>query len=261
MSEELLRENENGVLTLTLNRPQRRNALSPFLYQELRKALEDASVSASVGVVIITGAGNSFCSGGDVARMAGGVTEQRSIGERIGPLRGRMRISELLHEMDKPTIAMIRGAAVGAGLSIALACDMRFGDATAKLSTGFINVGLPGDFGGHYFLQRIVGVAKARELYLTSPMLNAEQAVRIGLLNDVLPEEELTVYVKSIAAALADGPRTAISYMKKNLNLAEHASLQDTLDAEAMRHVRCVDTEDHRKLVKAMAEKRASLPR
>jgi 2-(1,2-epoxy-1,2-dihydrophenyl)acetyl-CoA isomerase len=256
MEEELLRTNHNGVLTLTMNRPARRNALSLTLYQKLREALEQASTDSSVGAVVLTGAGNAFSAGGDVARMAARQAQPLSVEERVATLRRRMGISELLHEMDKPTIAMIRGAAVGAGFSIALACDLRFADSSAKLSTGFIKVALSGDFGGHYFLQKIVGTAKARELYLRSPILNAEEALKLGLVNEVVPDAQLPEHVRSIAQALADGPRTAISCMKKNLNFAEYASLGDMLDAEAMRHVRCVDTADHREAAKAFVEKR-----
>lgn len=255
--EVLLKSNDGGVLVLTLNRPERRNAMSPELYEQLRAALEEAAVDAGVGAVVLTGAGGAFSAGGDVARMAGATAESLSFEQRVARLRRRAGISELLHRMDKPTIAMIRGPAVGAGLSMALACDLRFGDTTARLKTGFLQVAVPGDFGGHYFLPRIVGMAKARELYLGSPMLEAAEAHSLGLLNRLLEPDALEDTVMTLARQWADGPRTAIAHMKRNLNKALHAPLGEMLDAECWRHVRCTETADHREATAAYVEKRA----
>lgn len=256
MSEELLSHLQDGVLTLTLNRPERRNALTPALYERLLAALSEAARDPNVGAVVLTGTGAAFCSGGDVSRMAGGPAMALTMEQRIADLRGRCAISELLHGMPKPTIAMMRGGAAGAGLSLALACDMRIADASVKLSTSFVAVGLSGDFGGHYFLPRIVGPAKARELYLTSAKVNAVEALRIGLVNQVLAPEQLEEEVARIAAEMAAGPRAAIGYIKKNLNQSLHMTLPDVLDMEAIRHARCIDTDDHREAVAAFVEKR-----
>ena len=260
--QELIVETDSeGVLWLTLNRPERRNALSPTLYEALYEALIIAEQDDGIGAVVLTGAGASFCAGGDVARMnqqAGQhAVAAATVPERIAALRRRTRIVECLHNMPKPTIAMVRGAAVGAGLSLALACDMRYGDASAKFRTGFINVGLPGDFGAHYFLPRVVGPAKARELYLRSPMVSADQAAEIGLLNHVFDAEQLATEVAQIARTMAQGPRPAMGYMKSNLNDGLALSLSDLLNQECARHIECVDSSDHKEAARAFVEKRA----
>jgi 2-(1,2-epoxy-1,2-dihydrophenyl)acetyl-CoA isomerase len=253
----LRQEREGAVLVLTLNRPERRNALTPALYDALLEALHDAAGDAAVGAVVLTGAGTAFCAGGDVGRMAGtAAAPALSFEDRLNGLRRRAGICETLHTMQKPTIAMMRGPAVGAGLSLALACDLRYADATARLRTGFIDVGLSGDFGGHYFLPRLVGMAKARELYLTSPMLDAGTALSLGLLNAVLAPDALQAGVMDVAGRLARGPRTAIAHMKANLNDALHLPLAQVLDREAWRHVRCTQTADHREAARAFVEKR-----
>jgi 2-(1,2-epoxy-1,2-dihydrophenyl)acetyl-CoA isomerase len=253
---QLLKEQHDGVLTLTINRPERRNALSPEIYEDLRETLLRAAEDAAIGAIVLTGAGGAFSAGGDVQRMAAGTQTQPTYEERVALLRRRAEIGELLHTMDKPTIAMIRGAAVGAGLSMALACDMRFADTTARLRTGFLNVGLAGDHGGHYFLPRLVGMAKARELYLTSPMLDAPAALALGMLNSVLEPDALEAHVMTLARGLAQGPRTAIAYMKRNLNDGLHLALPQMLDQESWRHVRCTETADHREATRAYMEKR-----
>jgi 2-(1,2-epoxy-1,2-dihydrophenyl)acetyl-CoA isomerase len=254
----LRQERQGGVLVLTLDRPERRNALTPALYEALREALHEAAGDAGVGAVVVTGAGPAFCAGGDVARMAGAAAAPAlSFEDKLNGLRRRAGICEALHTMHKPTIAMMRGPAVGAGLSLALACDLRYADTTARLRTGFIDVGLSGDFGGHYFLPRLAGMAKARELYLTSPMLDASTALSLGLLNAVLAPDALLPGVMEVAGRLARGPRTAIAHMKANLNDALHLPLAQVLDRECWRHVRCTQTADHAEAVRAFLEKRA----
>jgi len=255
----IIQKDDSGVLWLTLNRPERRNALSPALYEALYAALVQAEQDNEIGTVVLTGAGAGFCAGGDVSRMNQARQHAGSESERISALRQRTRIVERLHNMPKPTIAMIRGAAVGAGLSLALACDLRYGDPSAKFRTGFVNVGLPGDFGGHYFLPRIVGPAKARELYLRSSMLAADQAARIGLLNQVFSAEALEMEVASIACAIAQGPQPAIRNIKANLNDGLALGLSDLLDQECIRHVECADSPDHKEAVRAFVDKRSSV--
>ncbi|OZI32481.1 enoyl-CoA hydratase [Bordetella genomosp. 10] len=263
----MLQRQEGRLLVLTLNRPARRNALSPGLYAALLRALGAAAADDDVGAVVLTGAGGAFCAGGDVSRMAasaGGGDQGSSAGapalsfeQKMAALRRRTGICELLHTMPKPTIAMLRGPAVGAGLSLALACDLRYADTTARLRTGFVDVGLPGDFGGHYFLPRLVGMAKARELYFTSPMLDASAALALGLVNAVSEPDALESTVMGVARRLADGPRVAIAHMKANLNDAAGLSLPEMLDRECWRHVRCTQTADHREAAAAFVEKRA----
>jgi 2-(1,2-epoxy-1,2-dihydrophenyl)acetyl-CoA isomerase len=251
----LLSRCADGVLVLTLNRPERRNALSPELYELLLQALEEGSARDDVGAIVLTGAGGAFCAGGDVARMAGD-SQPPSFEARVARLRRRARISELLHTSPKPTLAMMRGPAVGAGLSLALACDMRLGDESARLRTGFLQVGVAGDFGGHYFLPRLVGMARARELYLTSRMIEAGEALAMGLLNQLHPAAGLEDAAMAIAAGWANGPRTAIAYMKQNLNQGLDGTLAEVLDGETWRHARCVETADHKEAALAYMEKR-----
>jgi 2-(1,2-epoxy-1,2-dihydrophenyl)acetyl-CoA isomerase len=206
---------------------------------------------------VLTGAGRAFCAGGDVKAMAEGGNSDQTPEERIVDLRRRMESARLLHEIAKPTIAMVRGPAAGAGLSLALACDLRIAGADARFTTAFAKVGLSGDFGGHYFLTRIVGTAKARELYFTSPMIDATRALELGLVNRVVADAALEAETMALARSLANGPRVALGYMKQNLNLAEGASLAQVMDAEAMRHTRCSATEDHREAAAAFVAKRA----
>ena len=255
-SSPLLRSVHEGVLTLVMNRPERRNALSPELYDQLAQALLDAKDNRQIGAIVLTGAGDAFCAGGDVARMANSPAETLSFEQKAARLRGRNQITELLHTLPIPTIAMIRGPAAGAGLSLALACDFRYADETAKFKTAFINVGLPGDFGGHYFLPRIVGFAKARELYLLSPTLNAQQAKALGMLTEIFSRDTLEQDVTTIAQKFAKGPRQALALMKENLNQALQNTLSQTLDQEAFNHVTSTSSADHKEAAQAFIEKR-----
>src|ERR671936_2140143 len=188
MTNDLLESVKDGVATLTLNRPDRLNAMSGPMLDALLEALSRLADDASVGVVVLTGAGRGFCAGGDVKAMA----EGREFGgdtleDKAQALRARMEVSRWLHEMPLPTIAMVRGAAAGAGLSLALACDLRIASETARLGTAFARVGYPGDFGGSYYLTKLVGTGKARELYYTAELVDAKQALSLGLVNRVVP--------------------------------------------------------------------------
>ena len=188
MSQDLLELLKDGVATLTMNRPERLNALSRPMLEAMLEALPRLAEDPAVGVVVLTGAGRAFCAGGDVKAMAeGSESGEGVLEEKAQALRSRMEISRWLHEMPKPTIAMVRGAAAGAGLSLALACDLRIASDTARFGTAFARVGYPGDFGGSFFLTRIVGTAKARELYFTADMLDAREALALGLANRVVP--------------------------------------------------------------------------
>ncbi|MEI7567864.1 MAG: enoyl-CoA hydratase [Alcaligenaceae bacterium] len=255
-SSPLLRSVHEGVMTLVMNRPERLNALSPELYDQLAQALLEAKDNRQIGAIVLTGAGTAFCAGGDVARMANSPAETLSFEQKVARLRQRNQITELLHTLPIPTIAMIRGPAAGAGLSLALACDFRYADDSAKFKTAFINVGLPGDFGGHYFLPRIVGFAKARELYLLSPTLNAQQAKALGMLTEIFSRDTLEQDVATIAQKFAKGPRQALALMKDNLNQALQNTLSQTLDQEAFNHVTSTLSADHKEAAQAFIEKR-----
>jgi 2-(1,2-epoxy-1,2-dihydrophenyl)acetyl-CoA isomerase len=247
---------EDGLLTLTLNRPERRNALNPAMLEALLDATRRAALNPAVTVVMLTGAGGSFCVGGDVKAMAAREGAPSVVDDRVEDLRGKMESARLLHAMRKPTIAAIEGAAAGAGLSLALACDLRLANRSAKLTTAFVKVALSGDFGGTYFLTKLLGSAKARELYLTSPILNAEEALHIGLVTRVMDDAGFQDAAKAYAMALARGPRLTLGSIKHNLNLAEHASLEACFDNEATNHAHAATTEDHREAAAAFVAKR-----
>ncbi len=257
MSQDLLESIKDGVAVLTLNRPERLNAMSHAMLAGLLEALPRLADDPAVGVVVLTGAGRGFCAGGDVKAMAEG-TEMAgtTLEERAQGLRGSMEVSRWLHEMPKPTIAMVRGAAAGAGLSLALACDLRVAGDSARFATAFARVGYSGDFGGSYFLTRLVGTAKARELYYTAEIVDAAQALALGLVNRVVPDARLEEEAMALARRIADGPRVALRYMKRNMNAAETGTLKDLLDLEAWHHTRTGMTEDHREAARAFVEKR-----
>lgn len=258
-TEDLLAELDEGVLTLTLNRPQARNAMSGEMNAALQRALADAELDRAVRCVVLTGAGKGFCAGGDVKGMAQGKGEDApTIDEAIHTQRTNQRATAgRLYSMPKPTLAALPGAAAGAGLALALACDMRIMAADAIMTTAFARVGFSGDYGGTYFMTQLVGSAKARELYFLSERVNADEALRLGLTNWVCPAEELAARAQEIARRLASGPTVAYRYMKENLNrAASTADLEDCLDLEATHHVHCGRTEDHRNAVAAFVEKR-----
>jgi 2-(1,2-epoxy-1,2-dihydrophenyl)acetyl-CoA isomerase len=259
MSEELLYRLENRVALLTLNRPERLNALTRDMMQALLARLSACAIDDAVGCVVLTGAGGAFCSGGDV-RVQAKVAAEGTVEtpeQRTDLLRTSMEASRLLHEMPKPTIAMVNGVAAGAGLSLALACDLRIAGRSARMTTAFAKVGLSGDYGGTWFLTQLVGTAKARELYFLSEVLNAAQIEALGLANRVAPDEELAAETMALAEKLANGPSVALRYMKRNLNVAESGTLAEGLDSEAYGMLRARASDDHKEASRAFVEKRA----
>lgn len=276
MSEPILLSHlEDGVLALTLNRPDRLNALNPALMRLLAEALADAADDARVGCVLLRGAGRAFCAGGDIA-AARDANERKplSADERAadelrrakrGPntpeamqawLRRSVESVRLLRHMPKPTVAALQGAVVGAGLGLAAACDFRVAATNVSCAAGFRKVGYSGDFGGSYFLTQLIGTAKTRELYLLDTKLDANEAHRLGLLTRVVEPEALDHSARELALQLAAGPGIAQRYIKKNLNLSLEAGLEAVLDAEVVHQNRCSATEDHQEAVKALFEKR-----
>ena len=257
---ELLASKDEGVLTLTMNRPEARNALSRAMLAALTDQLAAAEVDAEVKCVVLTGAGRGFCAGGDVKGMAAsgdGTTGNSTIDVAIARQRLSQRATAgRLFKMPKPTIAALPGAAAGAGFSLALACDMRIMAASAIMTTAFARVGFSGDYGGTYFLTQLLGSAKARELYYLSERVSADEALRLGLTNWVCAPEELAAKTREIALRLARGPSVAYRYMKENLNRAMAGEVDDCLDLEATHHIHCGQTEDHREATKAFVAKR-----
>lgn len=260
-TDDLVAEVSERVAVITLNRPERRNAMSPPMMGALVDVLAEAETADDVGAVVLTGAGGAFCAGGDVKGMAeaGGEGGAAAVQYDARVHRQRLdqrRTSGRLYEMPKPTIAMLPGPAAGAGFSLALACDLRYAVEGAKITTAFAKVGFSGDYGGTWFLTRLVGSAKARELYFLSDVIDAEEAVGLGIVNRVFPAESLADEVMAIARRLASGPTVAYRYMKENLNRAVHGEMGECLDMEAAHHVHCGQTRDHVEAAQAFVEKR-----
>ncbi|MEZ5967997.1 MAG: enoyl-CoA hydratase [Hyphomonas sp.] len=257
----LLAALEDGVLTLTLNRPEARNAMSAEMNAALADTLARAELDPEVRCIVLTGAGKGFCAGGDVkgmnARNTGG-GRQTTIDEAIHAQRVNQRAtSGKLYTMPKPTLAALPGAAAGAGLAYALSCDLRIMSRTAIMTTAFARVGFSGDYGGTFFLSQLVGQAKARQLYFLSERVTADEALALGLTNWVCEPEELEAKTMEIAKRLASGPSVAYRYMKENLNRAmSSGDVFDCMDLEATHHVHCGQTEDHRNATRAFVEKR-----
>lgn len=260
-TDDLIASVADGVLTLTLNRPAARNALSRTMLDGLARLLAEAEADTGIGAIVITGAGGAFCAGGDVKGMAARNEsgEPETIDVAIARQRRNQReTSGRLHTMPKPTIAAIPGAAAGAGFSLALACDLRIMADTAFMTTAFAKVGFSGDYGGTYFLTGLVGAAKAREMYLLSDRVDAAEALRLGLTNRVVAADVLAAEAHALAVRLANGPRVAYRYMKENLNRAfAGGDMGDCLDLEVTHHTHCGQTEDHREAAKAFVDKRA----
>ena len=256
MSRELIETVTDRIATLTLNRPDRLNALSTPILDGLLEALPRLGADPHVAVVILTGAGRGFCAGGDVKSMAEG-TSLLNVEDAVQRLRSRMEVSRLLHEIPKPTIAMVNGPAAGAGLAMALACDLRVASESARFITAFVKVGFSGDFGGSYFLSKLVGTGKARELYYSGEALDAKQALALGVVNQVVPDFELLDATMALARRLAAGPSIALGLIKQNFNAAENGTLAQLLDLEALHQVQTSRTEDHREAARAFVEKRA----
>lgn len=249
------------VATVTLTRPEARNALSPQLTTALRQAIAWAAAEAAVGALVITGAGTAFCAGGDVKAMGRPATESGASGPTVEmqfqEMRQRHReITGALRALRKPSLAALPGAAAGAGLAIALACDLRIAAESAFLSTAYARIGLPGDYGIAWLLTRVVGPGRARQLMLTAERVDAVEAERIGLVNRVVPDASLQKDAFALARQLAHGPQIALAYMKDNLDEALTIDHATAIDREADRLLKARATEDHREAVRAFAEKR-----
>ncbi len=252
----LAAERDGRVLILTLNRPDKLNALTPELHRLLHTAVMDAAHDANIGVVVLTGAGRAFCSGGDMGSRKNSSAPTPTLEQRADELRRHGETARLLHEMPKPTLAMINGVAAGAGLALALACDLRVAAAEALLTTSYVNVALSGDLGTSYFLTHLVGAGKARQLMLLGGKLDAAEAHRIGLVNLIAHPGTLRETTMQIARQLAEGPAVALRYIKRNLLCAETGSLSEVMDTEAFGMARCGRTQDVKEAAQAFRDKR-----
>jgi 2-(1,2-epoxy-1,2-dihydrophenyl)acetyl-CoA isomerase len=262
-TDELLARAEDGVAVITFNRPERRNALADSIYIGFGRVLPAIAVDPDIRVVMVTGAGGAFCAGGDVKAFReshlAGAREGRPTGvdDQIAYLRQRQReVSFALHHLSRPVVAALPGAAAGAGLSIALAADIRLAAERAILVPAFATIGASGDFGGSWFLTNLVGPAKAKELYWTSPRLSAADALAMGLVNQVLPDDDFEAAALDYCRDLASRSPVALRLMKENINRALTCDLGTALDAEAPNMVRSMSTADHREATAAFLEKR-----
>jgi 2-(1,2-epoxy-1,2-dihydrophenyl)acetyl-CoA isomerase len=248
-TETVVAEIIDGVGVVTLHRPERRNALHPEMCDAVPRVLERFDTDADVGCIVITGAGTAFCAGGDV--RDGGGDRRTSVEDAAAGLTRDARMVEVLHGSPKITIAALPGPAVGAGLSIALATDLRIAAASSRLITGWAGLGFSGDFGGTWLLTRLVGPSKALELLVDGSALDAEAALQLGLVNRVVPDDELRDAAMAWARTIAAGPTTAFGYMKANVREAMTAPLAEALPVESERMARSARTDEHRRAVKA----------
>lgn len=253
---DLLFEVRDRVAVLTLNRPHKLNALSPAMIAQAIAALERCATDPEVGCVVVTGAERGFCAGGDIEAMQSAARGNEVFEQKVDRQRFIHRVSELLYTIPKVTIAAVNGAAAGAGLGIALACDLRVASDKAKLTTAFARVGFSGDFGITWPLTRLLGEAKAKELLFLPETLTAEQALQLGLVNRVVPHEQLLPAARELAARIAGGPLIAYRHMKENVRLSSTRSYVEMLEREAVSQRRTGETEDHREGVAAFLEKR-----
>jgi 2-(1,2-epoxy-1,2-dihydrophenyl)acetyl-CoA isomerase len=247
-------ELSDRVATLTLNRPNKLNALSEPMITGAIRHLERCIADPDVGAVVVTGAGRAFCAGGDISAMAG--AQDLTFEERVDRQRRMHELSFLLWDMPKVTIAAVNGAAAGAGLGLALSCDLVLASERAKFMTAFAKVGFGGDFGTTFQLTQRLGPAKAKELFILSDLLPADEALRLGLANRIFPAESFDAEVRALARRIAHGPLVSYRYMKQNVNMAlasEHGAM---LDREAITHLRCGQTADHKEGVEAFLAKR-----
>ncbi len=263
MSDQFLFELTENVAWLTLNQPERMNAMSADMMNGLTEALDRCTNDDEIRAVVLTGAGDrAFCAGGDVKGMASrgggrGNGEAPTVEDRIaGLLRGMRQTSLVLHTMPKPTIACVNGFAMGAGLSLALACDLRTMADTAQMGTAFAGVALAGDYGGTWFMTRLIGAGRTRELYFLNERVPAARALELGLANWVHPAADLHAKTHELAVRLASGPTKTLGMMKTSLVAAEHGDLEASLEIEARHQILSGTTEDHREAAKAFVEKR-----
>jgi len=251
---ELLYEVRDRIATLTLNRPDKLNAFTRAMIERWAWALGEAQRDPEVNVVIVTGAGRAFCAGGDVGRMGEGTPTPLEHKNHLW--EGVHQIPKTLDVMDKPVIAMVNGLAVGAGMGMALQCDLRIASEEAKFATGYVKVGLvPGD-GDAFFLPRLVGIAKALELLWTGDFVEAREAERLGIVNKVVPAGDLRQFTWELARRIADGPQIAIRLTKRLAYQSLRLDLRTHLDLASSHMAVVRDTEDHREGVRAFKEKR-----
>lgn len=260
--ETIIYEKKDGIAVITLNRPERLNSLNQQMFAELRQAVEDAEDDDEVRVVVLTGAGRAFCAGADLGPSEGGERVMRETNPDV--IRRRMyggvhKLIKGLYNLSKPTIAAVNGAAAGAGYDLALVCDIRVGSENARFRVAFTSIGLVTGSGGHWFLPRVVGKAKAAELIFTADFLEARDAEKYGVLNRVVPADDLMKETMALAGKIAKGPPIAIRLDKAMIQKATISDLDNALEMAATNQAICITSEDHKEGVAAFREKREAV--
>lgn len=239
----------DGIGRITLKRPERKNAFTLEMIDSWVSALKECRENDDVKVVVVTGAGSAFCAGGDIAEMAGNLGNPPA--QRKDELTARVhRIPLALRDLDKPVIAAINGVAVGAGLDLALMCDLRYAASSAKFAETYINIGLVPGAGGAYFLPRLVGIPKALEMFLTGKFVDAQEAVRIGLVNAVYADEALASEVNKIAAQICNAPQLALRLIKRAVYQSTSSDLGTHLDLMSSHYAVITSTDEYKNAVR-----------
>jgi len=257
-TEQLLCEIRDRVALVTLNKPHKKNALGDILTPALRAIFLQLERDSRVGCLLLTGAGNAFCSGGDVSGMSASTSVPKSESERVQELTYKQQtLTQRLFELTKPTVAALPGAAAGAGLSLALACDLRVASDKAFVTTAFANIGLSGDYGASWFLPRLVGLGRAKEMFFRSERISAQQGLEMGLINRVFSNDSFRQQAFDYARNIANGPALALGLMKKNLNAGTDQSLSASLALEAQHMIDCAGGGESKEAIRAFMEKRS----
>ena len=251
----VLEHRQEAIATLVLNRPEKLNALNSELSTALNAALTRLAGDESIRVVILTGAGRAFCAGGDLGAIGKG--RERKDVDQLGPiLRSGMQMVVKIRTMPQPVIAAVNGAAAGAGMNLALAADIRIAAEEATFGQNFSRVGLFPDYGGIHFLPQLVGPSKAAEMFYTGEMIDAQTALRLGLVSRVVPASQLEAATREMAEKIAEGPPIAVRAIKNALFGSEKEQLEKALELEVREQIKCFHSEDCREGIRAFFEKR-----
>jgi enoyl-CoA hydratase/carnithine racemase len=254
--EHIIYDVSDHIATITLNQPDRLNALTPLMRIEFLEAMQLSDKNTDVRVIVITGAGRGFCSGGDMKAMnkAASSDSANALNEKLTPIRDKVVLA--MRDATKPVIAAVNGAAAGAGMNIALACDIRIASSNARFGQTFTKRGLHPDWGGTYFLPRIVGMAKACELIWSGKMIDAEEALALGIVSEMTAPEDLMETTLAMAKAFAEGPPIAIQLAKRAMYKAQDSDLREALEFETYAQNLAKDTHDAKEGIRAFVEKR-----
>jgi len=254
MNSDLIINNNEGILEITFNRPERKNAISRAMFEKILETLKLNIHNKNLRAIFISGSGDAFSAGGDVKDMAA-KKDLGSLQEKTQSLRNLMEISKIMYTSPVPTVAVVNGVAAGAGLALSLSCDFRISTEHGKFTTAFSKVGFSGDFGISYFLSKLVGISKAKELLYFSDVIDGTKALSLGIVNFLIDSKEIKNYSDSLKNKFKNMPPIAIKYMKKNLNNTDYENLETCLDQEALYQMICSETEDHKNAVLAFVNK------